>query len=486
MVPGILAIFLISVLIWGYIWFPIPLAVGLLIFDAYWLWKSWTIGFHVLKGVRLIERTRRRDWRAEHARAAAADASVIPWEDVRHVVIIPNYNESAAKLRDTLQAMADANDATRSVIPVLAMEEADVHAREKAELLTAEFAHRFRDFFVFYHPYGLPGEVRGKSSNQAWAARCVVAELVGRRGMNIDHMTVTSCDADTIFPPQYFEALTFHFATDPKRYRRFWQAPIFFYNNIWQVPAPLRVPNALSGLIHLSRLSRKRRVLFSQSTYTLSMRMCHEVGYWDTDVIPEDWHMFLKCFYSLGGEVDVQPIHLPIGNDGALSRGYRATFVNQYLQVRRWAWGATDIPYALQRALQAKEIPFRKRFLRFWYLFENHMMWSTQWFFITLGGFIPWLVGKTFGAEIMPDWFVWGSRIILTPCLIAYLIIIFHDTRLRPAAPPSFGLARRVGQYVHWLLIPPITFFFSALPALDSQIRLLLGRRMEYRVTEKL
>lgn len=485
MTPGVLAIFLISILIWGYIVFPIALAVGLLIFYCHWLWKSWTIGFHVMKGARIIKRTSQRDWRAEHAEAMANDPDVLPWDAVRHVIVMPNYNETVDKLRDTLRAMADAVGAEESVIPVLAMEEADVHAREKAEVLTAEFGHRFRDFFVFYHPYGLPGEVRGKSSNQAWAARCVVSELVGRRGVDIGTLTVTSCDADTQFPPLYFEALTYHFATDPNRYRRFWQAPIFFYNNIWQVPAPLRIPNALSGLIHLSRLSRKRRVLFSQSTYTLSMKMCHEVGYWDTDVIPEDWHMFLKCFYGLDGEVEVEPIHMPIGNDGALSRGYRATFVNQYLQVRRWAWGATDIPYALQAAIRNTHIPAKKRYLRFWYLFENHMMWSTQWFFITLGGFIPWMLKIFFGMEIMPDWFVWGSRIILTPCLVAYLIIIFHDTILRPAPPATFGVGRRVGQYIHWLLIPPITFFFSALPALDSQIRLLLGRRMEYRVTEK-
>jgi hypothetical protein len=30
-----------------------------------------------------------------------------------------------------------------------------------------------------------------------------------------------------------------------------------------------------------------------------------------------------------------------------------------------------------------------------------------------------------------------------------------------------------------------ITFFFSALPALDAQIRLMLGKRLEYKVTEK-
>ncbi len=247
--------------------------------------------------------------------------------------------------------------------------------------------------------------MRGKSSNQAWAARCAVDELAGRGGLDLDHLTITSCDADTQFPTQYFNCLTFKFATDPNRYARFWQAPIFFYNNIWQVPRPTRVPNALQGLVHLSRLSRKQRVLFSQSTYSLSMRMAHDVDYWDSDVIPEDWHMFLKCFYALGGTVEVEPIYLPIGNDGALSHGHKATFINQYLQVRRWAWGAVDIAYAAKETVKRRDIPLLSRIRRAWYVVENHVTWSTQWFFITLGGNVPWFIKVVFGHEIMPDYF---------------------------------------------------------------------------------
>jgi hypothetical protein len=239
-------------------------------------------------------------------------------------------------------------------------------------------------------------------------------------------------------------------------------------------------------MVHLSRLSRKRRVLFSQSTYSLSLRMAHDAGYWDRDVIPEDWHMFLKCFYSLGGTVEVEPIFLPVGNDGALSRGYRATFANQYLQVRRWAWGAVDIAYAAKQSVRRSDIPLLSRLLRSWYVTENHVTWSTQWFFITLGGNIPWVIGKIFGIEIMPHYFEVWPRIILTPCLIAYLVIIGYDARLRPAAPAHFSIKHKAISMAHWLLIPLTSFVFSALPALDSQIRLMLGRRMEYRVTEKL
>ena len=69
--------------------------------------------------------------------------------------------------------------------------------------LLVVWAKRIAGFLVTFHPFGLPGEVRGKSSNQAWAASCAVAELVDRQGHNLDHLTVTSCDADTQFPKQY-------------------------------------------------------------------------------------------------------------------------------------------------------------------------------------------------------------------------------------------------------------------------------------------
>src|SRR5262249_41719937 len=159
----------------------------------------------------------------------------------------------------------------------------------------------------------------------------------------------------------------------------------------------------------------------------------------------------------------------PIGNDGALSYTPGQTYVNQYLQVQRWAWGAADVPYAAQHAFStAGKIPWHKRYLRFWYFFDNHIMWSTQWFFITLGGLIPSLYGKFTAGEnaLTPWWFsvqewmnisflpgwladrVTIPALILTPCLLFYLIIIVTDARLRPPAPTSMSKTKQRLNYV--------------------------------------
>ena len=46
-----------------------------------------------------------------------------------------------------------------------------------------------------------------------------------------------------------------------------------------------------------------------------------------------------------------------------MSHTPKATYLNQYLQVRRWAWGAVDVPYAIQEVMRRTDIPLRKRFL---------------------------------------------------------------------------------------------------------------------------
>ena len=144
-------------------------------------------------------------------------------------------------------------------------------------------------------------------------------------------------------------------------------------------------------------------------------------------------------------------------------------------------------------------MPLKRRLIRGWYFLDNHISWSSQWFFISLGGLIPLLASSWTGTSPAPDWLyiedwlggvnVPGklslAALFLTPCLIPYVMLIYLDTRLRPRAPAEITRLRRILAFAWWPFIGPITFFTSTLPALDAQVRLMLGRRLEYRVTEK-
>lgn len=494
--PLLLAFALISSLVWGAIWLPIPLVIMLLGFDVYWAWRSLNMGVHAVRGYREIKRMARVDWyrkyRAETFGAASDDRDILAWDDVRHLVIIPTYKEKVEKLRATLSKLAESEVAREKLLVVIAMEQDDPGAPERFETLQREFGRSYLQLIGTTHPSNIMGEVRGKSSNEAWAAREAKRRFCDEMGFSLDTMTVTSCDADTLFHPRYFSALTYYFATNPRRYRTFWQGPIFYYNNVWDVPAPLRIQNSLGGINHLAKLMRRYTVLFPQSTYSLSMRMCHDVGYWDVDVVPEDWHMFLKCFFEFEGEPNVQPILLPVGNDGVRAHSYRRTFWEHYQQARRHAWGCSDIPYAIKQFAAHPEIPFLRRLRRTWSLTENHVLWSSQWFLITgvaanmsaasWGGFLGL---HPFARHNIPNWFLDASHWILMPSVIPLIVMIVLDMMMRPKRPPGWRLWLYPVQFAQWMLMAPITLFFTALPALDAQIRLALGRRLEYKVTEK-
>src|SRR5438477_7281682 len=490
--PFALAFVLMSSLVWGSMLVPVPLVVMLLGFDIYWAWRSLNMGVHTIKGYRALKAAARIDWRKQYDAELITRTDVVPWDDVHHMVIIPTYKESIEKLSLTLGKLADSEVAHQKLLVVVAMEEADAGAPERFEALQRDFGHRFLAMIGTTHPKDIPGEVRGKSSNEAWAAKHAKRLFCDEMGFDIDKMTVTSCDADTLFHPRYFSALTYYFATNPQRYRTFWQGPIFYYNNVWDVPAPLRIQNSLGGINHLAKLVRKYTVLFPQSTYSLSTRMCHDVGYWYVDVVPEDWHMFLKCFFELNGEPEVQPILLPVGNDGVRAHSYGKTFWEHYQQARRHAWGCSDIPYAIRQFARHPEIPFLRRLRRTWSLTENHVLWSSQWFLITgvaanmsAGGWGAFLGLHPFAQHNIPTWFITASHWILLPCVLPLLLMIIFDTMMRPKRPERWKVWLYPVQFGQWLLMAPITLFFTCLPAVVAQVRLALGRRLEYKVTEK-
>ena len=74
---------------------------------------------------------------------------------------------------------------------------------------------------------------------------------------------------------------------------------------------------------------------------------------------------------------------------------------------------------------------------------------------------------------------------LLTGAFCCLLILVFIEEQIAPARPRSWDILRRATTYLQWLLLPFVGLVFSNLPALDAQTRLMAGKYLEYRVTEK-
>jgi hypothetical protein len=326
--------------------------------------------------------------------------------------------------------------------------------------------------------------VKGKSSNEAYAGKLAFEKIVKTGIIDFEFATISSVDADSIFDNQYYSYLTYEFLSDSKRYSKFWQSANVNYNNFWSVPAPIRIISFFGSLWRTALLVQKDR-LVSNSTYSLSLKLLHEIGYWDTDVIPEDYRIFFKAFFKKQGQVFMEPIFLKTSMDAPLSSSYVKTLNNKYQQERRWSWGASDDALFIKWWLTVPNVPFIRKTMMIFNVLMDHFLWPVNWFIITVAANIMPFVNPVFTRTTLGYNLPRLAGFILTLCLLATFAMIIIDYRQR-ASHHRTSKKRQLLFPLEFLLLPLVGFFLSALPALISHTQLMLGKRLEYKVTEKL
>jgi hypothetical protein len=112
-------------------------------------------------------------------------------------------------------------------------------------------------------------------------------------------------------------------------------------------------------------------------------------------------------------------------------------------------------------------------------------MWPVNWFVITIGLTLPTLLNPAFGRTTLGYTIPKLSSFVLTVALIFLVVMIIFDYIYKPKRPKDFPLWRAIIMPLEFVLMPVAGFFFSALPGLDAHTRLMLGKYLEYRVTEK-
>ncbi len=468
---------IITLPIWLSPFHPAVVAYFILTFDVYFFYKSLTTTIYSTIAYIRLKKLSKVDWLKK--------AKTLPnFSKLYHVVIITNYKEKLSKLKKTLDYLTKQDFPKKRIIVVLAMEEREGEsAKERADSLIKDYQNKFCLITATFHP-DLPGEIKGKASNSAWSAKFITSEIK-KRHIDIDHVTITSCDADSLLPEKYFSYLSFLFLTDPDRYYHFYWAPVLLYSNFWEIPLPIRIQATISSIARLASLVRTD-TLIQISTYSLSLKMLQNIGYWDTDIIPEDWHIFLQAFFALGKKVKTIPIYLIISRDAVNGPNLLRAFASRYEQEKRWAWGITDVPYALNKFFTTTHIPLLPKFFRVIHVVETHLFWPTSFFILTIAASIPPIINPVFSRTALGYNLPRISGFVLTITTLFLIVLIIIDAKSRPKRPSSYPIAKTPLLIFQWILLPFISFFFSSLPALEAHTRLLLGKRLEYKVTEKI
>ncbi len=473
------------------VWLTIFLSIGLsfirplwvvyfiIIYDLYWLFRvAYFLPYLIISWLS-YRRDIKKDW--------LKMAEELPgFDQVHHLVMLPTYKEDYVVIEDSIRALLESNYPADKMIIVLGGEERD---RERFDINAAkiqqQFAGKFKALYTTLHPKDLPDEIPGKGSNMNWMGNQMM-EKIKKLEIDPDKIIVTAFDIDTVAHPQYFACIAYKFLTVDSPLRTSYQPVVLYNNNLWESPAPVRVAMFGTTFWLMTELSRPETMM-TFSSHSMTWRMLLDVGFWQKDVVSEDSRIFLQGLIHYHGDYKVEPVYLPVSMDTVMSGSYKDALFALYKQLRRWAWGVENFPFMAMKFSRDKIMPLGVKVRFLFKQLEGMYTWATVPLLIFLLGQLPfWFAPEQFRSYAIfqntPFTLEWLMRFAMVGVLVSAAL----SATLLPPRPKYIPRWQTlIVVILQWALLPITFVLFGAIPAIDAQTRLMLGKYMGFNVSPK-
>lgn len=495
---------------------PILAAVYLLAIIVTLLVKSVGIAYHTIKGRNNLESAQKVNWNSrladlenpkqsyelrstrkptgfnsyahvDNLRLITADPELFPKpSQIYNAVIIATYNESYDVLAPTIESVIQSTYDSKRIILAIAYEQrGGEKTKATVQRLKKEFGHYFFAFHLVEHPKDMPNEVIGKGGNITYTGHFLQGWLK-EQGIASKNVIVTTLDSDNRPHPTYFDYLTYEYIVREDRKHLSYQPVCLFMSNIWDVPAPMRViatGNSFWNIISAMRPHTLRNF----ASHSQPMDALEEMSFWSTRTIVEDGHQYWRSYFYFGGNYSVVPIYVPIYQDAVLSDTYFKTLKAQFIQLRRWAYGASDVPYVATRVFaRDRNVSLSGGVSRLLRLLDGHITLASVSLLVAFGGWVPLLINSEAARSIPAHQLPEVVSTIQQIALIGLFITVFLSFKMLPPRPERYKRSRNFAMIAQWVLMPFTAIVYSAISALYSQGRLFTGRYLDkFDVTDK-
>ncbi len=516
MVPGLISYGAIILLIVLSLVSPLLAAIYLMIVIITLIVKAIGIAYHTIRGRNMLEGSQRVDWHArlldledagqaykhhkgiksrafayqahlENLQIISAHPNDFPKpSQIYNAVIVATYNEGYDILEPTIQSVLATTCDKSKLILVIAYEERGGSAiKINVEKLKKQYGHEFHSFLLIQHPKDIKDEVIGKGGNITFAGR-YLRDWLPKQGIEYKNVIITTLDSDNRPHPTYFDNVTYEYIIHEDRKHLSYQPISLFLNNIWDVPAPMRVlatGNSFWNIIS----SMRPHTLRNFASHSQPMDALVEMDFWSTRTIVEDGHQYWRSYFHFNGDYAVQPLYVPIYQDAVLSSTYMKTLKAQFVQLRRWAYGASDVPYVAVRIFtRNRNVPLIGGIARLIRLLDGHVTLASVSILVAFGGWVPLLINsQAFRDPIahqLPD----VVSIIQQIAMIGLFITVFLSLKMLPPRPARYKRHRTIFMVAQWFLMPVTAIGYSSFSAFYSQTRLMVGHYLDkFDVTDK-
>ncbi len=221
------------------------------------------------------------------------------------------------------------------------------------------------------------------------------------------------------------------------------------------------------------------------AVYGQSLLCLQKAGYWDTYSIVEDGMQYWRSYFGWEGRFRIIYTPAICEMDLVDETSVVRTIKSQYKQLRRWSWGCTDVEYVIPKFREMSNIPRLEKIRKITYLIYNHLFWAGGPFMLFFIGYVPgqvYSIDHSLAAFTVPI----ASSLIFT---ILFATIAFPSIL-------SIHIMRRfvhfrwydyIGNVLQWAAVPILTLTLFSIPAIESQLRLFLGHRIDsFDTTQKM
>ena len=408
--------------------------------------------------------------------------------EIYHAVIMVAYNEGLDTLIPTVEAVKKSSFPNERTIFVFGYEERGGEAmRENAKILTEKFKDDFCQFIPVMHPKDLKDEIQGKGPNLNYSSGELV-NYVKKAKIPIENVIVTSLDSDNKMSKWYLDYVAYQFIVHPNRQKLSYQPVSLFTNNIWDAPAPMRII-AISNSFFNIISSMRSHTLKNFASHSQPLLALSQMGFWSKKTIVEDGHQYWRSLFYFHGDYEVLPIHVAIYQDAVMEETFLKTLKAQFIQLRRWDYGASDVAYVGVRLFSKDrksigKMSFMPLFAKFMRLLEGHVTLAAISPMVAFGGWVPKLLNarsKDLLAFNLPN----TISLIQIFASVGLMTTILFSLKMLPPRPKNIRKPKIV-MILQWILMPVVAIVYQSFTAFYSQTRLMTGNYMEkFDVTKK-
>lgn len=478
--PGAFTWITLTSPIWLSFIFPFAVAYLILVANVYWFLNAVKIAVLIYIGYKKLKYVQSQNWLARLKKDYSGTL-----DKYYHLLIVPTYKEGLEVLKPAFDAIARSNYPKDKIFLAVGFEAWD--SQEKIQTTTSylqTLSKKIGGVFTTIHQLQ-PGEIRGPATNRNCIARNALNQF---KKLNIlpENVFVTTLDADFVLHKDFLAGALYKYLSTPKRIRdkRTYTGSFLYYNNYWQTPAPMRLVAIGTQFWQLAEMVGSDKYM-NFSSLSINFKSLLDIGLWIPDKVNDDSGFFWKAYFYFKGDYKVIPHFLPIYADAVLDVNLPKTFINQYLQLKRWAYGVEHIPYVVSEYFKHKDMDFLAKTDMLLFALWGYLRWGTLALLITFGGMLIPLINPYYAQSVVSYNLPVISSWILTAAFISLFSTIYVHEKTVPQRPQGWTAIKKVFSYIQWVLIPIILVTISTLPAIDAQTSLMLGRYLEFRVTNK-